>query len=1180
MKKSLVSVVSWLLVIVMMISVMPMAAFAADAGTHEHYDPTTETGLSAHMKEVTEKTVEGTCEHGESKTYKCEICGYTTPALTKPRDLNGTGCKYVVVKDKTDSEKITYQCETCGDVRVCKIHEGILYPDNPTADENHKWVKHVQSPTCTAYGYTYVTCNVDGCTLTHIVANSYVAPAHTFNDWKITKYATSGANGVEQRTCQVCGHVETRSTDKTAPTPYTARIKYDLTPVYTQASTSDGAAYLLAKGFEFTPADTFIDSDEWCAFSHASLGTGTYYVKTASIQLNPSSVPTSTAYPGLQYVGTIVSSVPMKVRLGASTDSAELYSLPYNSTIYVYQKNTDGWMKIKPDKDEWICGSASEISLVQVIGAGSLPQEDTRTVVDTGTVTASAGIKVRDGASTDSAQVGTLPKGTTITFYEAHVKDPSGLKWGVIQAADFAKYGLTSSKDKLYVDLSYVSLASLGGSTASNTAVATGTVSSNINLNVRKEPKITITNKVGSLTNGTKVTLYEMKNGWGRIDQDGMKGWISLQYVILDSGSTGDSTATETNATVVNCSRAVNVRSEAKVTSNLVTTIPVNTRIAVTKQSGQWFYVSGTGWVYGDYVSLDDGALEKSDTSSGKPITTYTNVSVNATVTASDTLAVYATPNDGSTVLAKLPTGTEFTIVDRTIAASQIWAKVTFGDLVGWVKADSGTSGSVTYPAVSGTVNASSINVYSSANIDSSVIGVLGSGTKITIAQDSQYVDGVYVWGKLSSVSGFVMLHQLKLDVKSTGTVDSLTVSPAITGTVSASADMRATPSASATKVLVLEQGASVSISEWKYAEGATWGKVTKGDFTGWIKIFSVENGKTKAYVTQNEVTGTVNADMVNLYNNYDATEVQQVLRSGAKVTIAQRALKDNAVWGKVITSDGKEYWGNLAGITLAGANISTAAPTTPSDSTGTGTGNGAVTTPTTGVAGTVVNTDSLNVRSAAGARNTKVTTLKRGTAVTVYEQTTTDGALWGRIDQGWVAMTYVDLSSKSTGTTSTVTGGVAAGGTTIMTTVPSGAVAVGFVNYVNEVNIRAGAGQGYAKVGTLKKGANVVIYEQKLEGGMIWGRIDQGWICTSYVTMTGASVTGAGTAGTIARCFFTANVRSSPGVGNALVGKIMVNSRVEILETRTYSGEQWGRTSIGWINMNYVLLDGAAPIL
>ena len=1171
MKKSLVSVISWLLVIAMMASVMPMAAFA-DEGTHEHYDSSKPNGLTDNMVEITDETVEGTCEHGESKTYKCKLCGYTTPALTKPRDLNGPGNHYVKVDDESDSEKITFQCETCGDIRVCKIHEGITDPANPTADANHQWVNHVQSPTCTAYGYTYVTCNVEGCTLTHIVAGSYKAPSHSFNDWKITKYATSGENGAEERTCQVCGHVETRTTNKTAPTAYTARIKYDLTPVYTEMSTSGGAAYLLVKGFEFTPASTFIDGDEWCAFEDSRLGTGTFYVKTASIELNPSSVPVSTGYPGLKYVGTIKSSVPMKVRIGTSTDSAELYSLPYNSTIYVYQKNTDGWMKIKPDKDEWIyanLGAASpSISLVQVIGAGSLPVEDTRKVIDTGTVIAAEGIIVRDAAKASANKVGTLPKNTAITFYEAHVKDTEGknLKWGVIQKKDFAKYGLSSTLEKLYVDLSYVSLASLGGGTSGGSAIATGTVSSNINLNVRSEPKVTITNKVGSLKNGTKVTLFEMKNGWGRINQDGLEGWISLQYVVLDAGSSDGSSSADLNATVVNCSRAVNVRSEAKVTSKLVTTIPVNTRVAVTEKSGQWFHVSGTGWVYGDYIKLDDGALDKPGTEPGKPITTYTNVSVNAVVKAVGTLNVHATANPSSTVIAKLPEDTEFTIVDRTIANGQIWAKVSMGDLIGWVKAD---STNVTYPAVTGTVNASSINIYSAASIDSSTKGVLGSGTKVTIEANSQYVDGVYVWGKLSSVAGYVMLHQLKLDVKPTGNVESLTVSPSITGTVTESVSMKATPVSSAADVLVLEKNAKVTISEWKYADSITWGKVTKGSFTGWINL---------AKVAQDKVTGTVNVDMVNLYADVENPEVQQVLRSGAKVTIIQRRLKDNAVWGKIKTSEGKEYWGNLAGITLAGANTPTAPtnPTNPTDPSGNG---GTVTTPITGAAGTVVNTGSLNVRSAAGVRNTLVTTLKQGTAVTVYEQTTKDGALWGRIDQGWVAMSYIDLSTKSNGSTSGITGGTSSGSTTIMTSVPSGAVAVGFVNYVNEVNIRAGASQAYSKVGTLKKGANVVIYEQKLVDGMIWGRIDQGWICTSYVTITGTSVTGAGTAGTIARCFFTANVRSTPGVGNALVGKIMVNSRVEILETRMYSGEQWGRTSIGWINMNYVLLDGASAI-
>ena len=39
-----------------------------------------------------------------------------------------------------------------------------------------------------------------------------------------------------------------------------------------------------------------------------------------------------------------------------------------------------------------------------------------------------------------------------------------------------------------------------------------------------------------------------------------------------------------------------------------------------------------------------------------------------------------------------------------------------------------------------------------------------------------------------------------------------------------------------------------------------------------------------------------------------------------------------------------------------------------------------------------------------------------------------------------------------------------------------------------------------------------------------------------------------------------------------------MVNSRVEILEQKEYSGETWGRTSLGWVAMQYVLVDGTIP--
>ena len=56
----------------------------------------------------------------------------------------------------------------------------------------------------------------------------------------------------------------------------------------------------------------------------------------------------------------------------------------------------------------------------------------------------------------------------------------------------------------------------------------TGTVTVSSTLNVRSGAG-TSYSRTGSLTNGTKVTIIEEKNGWGKLLQG---GWVSLDYVV------------------------------------------------------------------------------------------------------------------------------------------------------------------------------------------------------------------------------------------------------------------------------------------------------------------------------------------------------------------------------------------------------------------------------------------------------------------------------------------------------------------------------------------------------------------------------------------------------------------------------------------------------------------------
>lgn len=51
----------------------------------------------------------------------------------------------------------------------------------------------------------------------------------------------------------------------------------------------------------------------------------------------------------------------------------------------------------------------------------------------------------------------------------------------------------------------------------------------------------------------------------------------------------------------------------------------------------------------------------------------------------------------------------------------------------------------------------------------------------------------------------------------------------------------------------------------------------------------------------------------------------------------------------------------------------------------------------------------------------------------------------------------------------------------------------------VNKLSIRSGAGTDNEKVGTYKKGEEVLIYEQVTVKNEKWGRTDKGWICIDY---------------------------------------------------------------------------------
>lgn len=236
---------------------------------------------------------------------------------------------------------------------------------------------------------------------------------------------------------------------------------------------------------------------------------------------------------------------------------------------------------------------------------------------------------------------------------------------------------------------------------------------------------------------------------------------------------------------------------------------------------------------------------------------------------------------------------------------------------------------------------------------------------------------------------------------------------------------------------------------------------------------------------------------------------------------------------------------------TEAATEAATEAPTTSTDVTSptvnsiTGTSN-----TTTAANYGVVTASELNIRQSASQDADKVGSYTYGDRVAILE--TSNG--WGRTDKGWISLSYVYIDGNV---------GTNTGYGTVTAT---------------QLNVREGPGTTYEKVKTLSQGDHVQILEQVKIGTTTWGYTSGGWVSMDYITMDGTTTTGTTTTGTATTGTGVVTtgiyIRAGAGTSYEAVGSMSAGDVVTILETATAEGYTWGRTSLGWICMNYVTMN------
>ena len=297
--------------------------------------------------------------------------------------------------------------------------------------------------------------------------------------------------------------------------------------------------------------------------------------------------------------------------------------------------------------------------------------------------------------------------------------------------------------------------------------------------------------------------------------------------------------------------------------------------------------------------------------------------------------------------------------------------------------------------------------------------------------------------------------------------------------------------------------------------------------------------------------TGIVNTSALNVRkgpgtNNSIITKIYK----NDKVTI----LDSSQGWYKVKLTNGKTGWVSDDYIKVSSNSSSTSSSSN------------------TGKTGTVT-TDVLNVRSGAGTKYSKISSLKKGDKITIQE--TKSG--WHKFKMsngktGWVSGDYIKVSSSSSSTSSdnSTSSSSNKGKTGTVTT--------------DVLNVRSGAGTKYSKISSLRKGDKITIQETK--NG--WHKFKMsngktGWVSSEYIKVSSSSSSSSSSSQSSIKNKIgvvntsSLNVRKGAGTNYSVIGSVKSGQKVGILSSKNgWYNVLLPNGSKGWVSGKYLnLIDG-----
>lgn len=568
--------------------------------------------------------------------------------------------------------------------------------------------------------------------------------------------------------------VKMASVSDTLPIRYAADVQGKILTTVT----SGGMVNVLAKGMSWTLV---------------RYGQIIGYVPTSSLSFSGTPPTSSDQQPtNISQWATVTSSGTLNLRAGGSTSAQVIAQIPSGAALCVFSVNS-GWAQVQYGAQ---LGYASTDFLRM---SGSYPGK-VSTSSDTAVVTIPSGsgtVNLRRTASTSSQVLTTIPHGQTV---QVVTNDGS---WCQVVYGGYQGYIMCS-----FLDIGQSGESSGGntgapelGSGEQEAIVKTAATS----LNLRAQPS-TQSMVLAAIPRGESIVVTSRGGEWSAVRYGSVSGYVMTQYLSFPSDNVQQATS---YATVQTTSGSLNLRSQPKAGSTIVTTLPRGARVGVIEWGDTWSHIS-----YGHYAgyAMSNYLLREGQSSTVTPAIGSAVVN-----TDSGSLNLRQSPSTAAAVLKTIPKGSSVEVLSQ----GSDWTQVRWSGATGYVMTKFLSFGAGAGTTITARVYTSggNLNLRQTASAWALVLTSIPNGTEISVLEKGDS------WCRVSwqGTTGYVMTDYLSFS----GAQAMNTKGWIVTG-ISGSVNVRQSASYSATAISAFAPGTQITITgkegEW-YA--VTWGSVS-----------------------------------------------------------------------------------------------------------------------------------------------------------------------------------------------------------------------------------------------------------------------------------------------------------------------------------------------------------------